>query len=245
MALDVDYLAEGLRVPLRAHEWRIPVDGSTLPQPEPPANERALALDGKDDCLTLASALLAVPDGPITVEGWFDARSFDKRVGFLNKTESAEFGLFLSGGVPSFSIHLGGKYVNVAREKVAVTTNAWHHVAGVYDGHEVRLYVDGERVAAKAGEGRRTLNDLPLMIGADVTKEARPESFFDGQIDEIRISKSARYASAFEPARRFATDADTLLLLHMDGTVGPWTYDASGRGVHPTLVGEPELVGAR
>lgn len=245
VALDVDYLAEGLRVPLRAHEWRILVDGRTLPQPTHPASERVLALDGKDDCLTISSGALGVPDGPLTVEGWFDARSFGKRVGFLNKTENAEFGLFLSNGVPGFTVHLDGRYVNATRDDAPVSANAWHHVAGVFDGNEVRLFVDGELVATKAGKGKRTQNELPLMIGADVTKEAKPDSFFDGRIDEIRISKTARYTAKFTPSRRFEPDADTLLLLHMDGEVGPWTYDASGRGVHATRIGEPELVEVR
>ncbi|MDZ4773272.1 MAG: LamG-like jellyroll fold domain-containing protein [Planctomycetota bacterium] len=242
VALDVDYLADGLRVPLRAQEWRIPVDGRTLPQPDPSTAERALELDGKRDCLMLASSLLGAADGPLTVEGWFNARSFKKRVGFLNKTENAEFGMFLSDGVPGFTIHLDGKYVNVSREKTSVSANAWHHVAGVFDGAEVRLYVDGELVASKAGKGKRKLNDLPLMIGADVTKEATPESFFDGRIDEIRISKSARYTENFTPQRRFDPDGDALLLLHMDAEVGPWAYDGSGRGHHVTRIGQPVLV---
>lgn len=245
IALDVDYLADGLRVPLRAEEWRIPVDGRTLPEPAPAAEERALELDGKRDCLTLASSLLGASDGPLTVEGWFNARSFKKRVGFLNKTENAEFGLFLSDGVPAFTIHLDGKYVNVSREKTQVSTNAWHHVAGVFDGAEVRLYVDGELTASKAGKGKRKLNDLPLMIGADVTKEATPDSFFDGRIDEIRVSKSARYTENFTPQRRFVPDADALLLLHMDAEIGPWTYDGSGRGKHVTRIGQPVLVDAK
>lgn len=242
LALDVDYLAGNLRIPLLPHAWPLPIDGRTLPQPAQPASERALELDGKHDCLSVASDALAVPDGPLTIEAWIDARTFKPRVGLLNKTESSEFGLFLSEGVPGFSMHLAGQYVNVKAEKQPISTNAWHHVAGVFDGNEVRLYVDGQVVARKAGKGKRTPNDLPLLVGADVTKEGKPESYFDGDVDEVRVSKSARYGDAFTPARRFATDADTLLLLHMDGAVGPWSYDASGRGVHATRVGEPRLV---
>lgn len=245
IALDVDYLAENGRIPLLPHAWPLPIDGRTLPQPPPPAVERTLELDGQHDCLTIASAMLAIPDGPLTVEGWIDAHSFAKRVGFVNKTESAEFGLFLSEGVPGFSIHLEGKYVNVKAEKQPLSTNAWHHVAGVFDGTEVRLYVDGQNVVTRPGKGKRTLNDLPLMVGADVTKEGKPESFFDGEIDEVRVSKVARYRDGFTPKRRFEADSDTLMLLHMDGEIGPWAYDASGRGAHATRIGHPKLVTSR
>ncbi|MBL8860208.1 MAG: metallophosphoesterase [Planctomycetes bacterium] len=242
LALAVDYLAEGLRVPLQPREWTIPIDGRTLPLPARPAEERALKLDGKRDCLTIASAALAIPDEPITVEAWFQARSFGKRVGLLNKTESSEFGIFLSNGQPGFSIHLEGKYVNAVHEKQTLSVNEWHHVAGVFDGAEVRFYVDGALAATRTAKGRRTCNTLPLMIGADVTKQASPESFFDGVIDEVRISSTARYTAAFTPQRRFEGDADTLLLLHMDGEVGPWSVDASGRGAHATRIGAPEFV---
>jgi len=242
--LDVDYLAEGLRVPLLPRSWRMPIDGKTLPVPTVPNDERVLALDGRRDCLSIASDVVQVPDGPLTVEGWVRARKFDARVGFVNKTESAEFGLFLSQGVPTFSVHLDGKYANAKAKDTTLSTGEWHHVAGVFDGATVRTFVDGRLVAEVPGKGKRTRNDLPLMIGADVDKEGRPDSLFDGWIDEVRVSKTARYSAPFTPRRRFDTDADTLMLLHMDGQLGPWALDASGRGVHPTRVGKPELVGA-
>lgn len=241
--VDVDYLAEGLRVPLLPRTWTMPVDGKTLPTPPVPGEERVLALDGKRDCLSIASDVLAVPDGPLTVEGWVRARKFDKRVGFLNKTENAEFGLFLSQGVPAFSVHLDGKYANAKAKDQPLSLDAWHHVAGVYDGASVKLFVDGQLAAEVAGKGKRTRNDLPLFIGADVDKEGRPDSLLDGWIDEVRLSKTARYSAPFTPTRRFEPDADTLLLLHMDGEIGPWELDASGRGAHPRRVGKPTLVG--
>ena len=42
--------------------------------------------------------------------------------------------------------------------------------------------------------------------------------YFSGYIDEIRISNTNRYSSTFTPASsQFTTDANTLLLEHMDG----------------------------
>lgn len=245
VTLSADYLAETMRVPLLDHEWTLPVDGRTLPAPPKPTTESVLVLDGAHDCLSVASDKLALPDGPLTVEGWFDADSWSSRVGFLNKTEGSEYGIFLSNGVPSFSLHLDGKYVNVPAGKQPISTHAWHHVAATFDGKNVRLFVDGELAAEKPGHGKRTPNDLALMIGADVTKEGGPESFFAGQIDEVRISKVARYSAAFTPARRFEADGDTILLLHMDGSIGPWAYDSSGRGVHAMRVGNAHFAPAQ
>jgi hypothetical protein len=41
----------------------------------------------------------------------------------------------------------------------------------------------------------------------------------NGHMDEIRVSNSARYTTTFTPSTTpFVNDANTLLLLHMDGT---------------------------
>jgi 3',5'-cyclic AMP phosphodiesterase CpdA len=241
VSLHVEYLAEALRIPLIDREWTLPVDARTLPAPSVPATEHVLALDGKGDCLLIPSEQLGLPDGPLTLEGWIEAKSFGTRVGFLNKTEVSELGIFVSNGIPSFSIHLEGRYVNVPAGETPMTTNAWHHVAATFDGAMVRIFVDGALAGEAPGRGRRTPNDLFMMVGADVTKENTPVSFFEGRIDEVRISKVARYTAAFTPQRRFEPDADTLVLLHMDGAIGPWAYDSSGRGAHATRLGDAKF----
>jgi hypothetical protein len=246
LALNVDYLGEGWRVPLPERRWTMPLALGSLPLPKRPAAERVLALDGKSDALTVESARLPLPDGPLTLEAWFRARSFGKRTGLVCKTESSDYGLFVSEGHPTFSLHLGGKYATVEDKGLAITTGAWHHLAGVFDGQEVRLYLDGALVDSARAAGKRDVNALPLVIGADVTKEGKTDSPFDGELDELRLSKSARYTGkSFEPARRLASDPDTLLWMPMDGALGPWIPDQSGHGAFATRVGTPRLVEAQ
>jgi hypothetical protein len=70
-----------------------------------------------------------------------------------------------------------------------------------------------------------------------VDKDGKPASTFDGELDEVRLSKVARYAGArFTPARRLGSDADTLLWLPMDGALGPWIPDHSGHAACGTRV---------
>jgi hypothetical protein len=98
----------------------------------------------------------------------------------------------------------------------------------------VRCYVDGRLVASTPAAGTRTTNALPLFVGADPNGRGEPVSFFTGRIDEVRISKIARYAgSSFAPPARHEPDADTLLLLHLDADCGPWTADSSPAAAHP------------
>ncbi len=241
-SVSVEYLGEGLRVPLPERKWTMPLDLAHLPLPTVPDGERALALDGVHDALLVAARDLVVPDGPFTVEGWLNAREFRKRQGFLCRTESSEFGIFVNEGAPEFSVHLDGHYTTAEAREPKLETGKWHHVAGVFDGSEVRIYVDGVVVARRKGSGKRATNDLPLVVGGDVGQGGVPNSFFSGEIDEVRVSSLARYTQdRFEPARRFESDADTLLLLHMDGTSGPWFPDSSTRAAHATSAGKPRI----
>jgi hypothetical protein len=185
-------------------------------------------------------AALALPDGPLTVEGGLRAREFRPRQGFVNKTEQGEFGLFVDEGRPSFTIFLGSDYVSARADRVVLEPGRWHHVAGQFDGAQVQLFVDGVLVATREGRGARRLLDLPLLVGADVSKDGSPNSCFPGEIDEVCVSTVARYdaSTRFEPDRRRARDTHTALLLHMDGMLGPWCPDDSGHGAHAARLGD-------
>ncbi len=171
-----------------------------------------------------------LPQGPFTLEAWVKSTSNEGSQGIVAKTQSSEYALFAHQGRPSFDVHLDGKYV-IARASNELPLNQWVHVAGVYDGQQVVLYVDGEQVAANMGSGVRTENQLPLMIAADPDGKGQATRPFVGMVDEVRLSLGARYSTDFQPRERFEPDADTVLLFHLDQTIGPYWIDHSPRGV--------------
>ena len=68
----------------------------------------------------------------------------------------------------------------------------------------------------------RSYADTAVAIGARYDVGA---FYTNGWIDEARISNVARYTSAFTaPSAAFSNDADTTLLLHMDGSDGSTTF---------------------
>lgn len=237
LLLDVEYLAAGRRFAIPQRRLPIALDPAGLPRAKPAATQAgaggALRLDGEGDAARVESAALDLPDGPLTVEGWFEARSFGERVGLICKTESSEYGLFANGGKVEFVVFLGQAYVIARGEEVVLEPGRWHHVAGVFDGAEVRAYVDGRLVARAAGAGKRRTNDLALHVGADVRRDGTAESFFDGRIDALRVSSRARYSGErFTPSRRLPIDEATELALDMEERLGPWLLDGSAHGRH-------------
>ncbi len=246
LVLQQDYLAEGFRYTIPETRTDVPIR-VLLPEPTAVASgpESALRLDG-GAWLAIDPARASPPAGAgqgLTLECWFNADAYAARTGLLAKTESSEYGIFVNNGVPSFSVHIGGQYLEI-KATGAVPAGSWHHVAGVYDGHEARLYLD-RRVAARGQrEGRRTTSGLPLLIGADVNSEGGPVSAFTGWIDGVRLSSTARYTTEFTPERRATPAPDDLLLLNFDSTHGIWTFDESAAHQHPRLRGSAAVLPA-
>lgn len=224
LALQRDYLdsAARVRLPEARHPLKIALVG---PAPEPAAPGHA-RLDGKSACLAIAGPGSRIPDGPFTVEGWLRPRNLKGRQPFLSKAQESEWGLFLADGKPRWTVHAGGRYATSLAEK-PISADSWHHLAGVFDGAELRLYVDGTLASSAPASGKRTLNPHPAYAGADPDGKGEPMDFFDGAVDEIRISSGARYQGpAFTPVRRPDPDEATLLLLHCDRDLGPWSPDS-------------------
>lgn len=239
LLMHADYLGPTLRVELPEQVLTVPVKFGNLPGDFFRGTEnRAVALDGKNACLSLTADQVDLPDGPFTIEGWLCADSYKGRRGFITKTENSEYGIFVSNGQPGFSVLLGSDYVSAEGKQGSLEAGKWTHLAGVYDGAEVRMYVDGRLIASTKGSGKRKRNRLPLYIGADVNRRGNPMSHVEGLIDEVRLSTVARYTGeSFDPPKRCVPDADTFFLFHFDQPLGPFAADHSAAGRHAHRVG--------
>lgn len=98
--------------------------------------------------------------------------------------------------------------------------DTWHHVAGTYDGTNLKLYLDGREVAAAQTEDGIISGPSQVGIGADLTYDAQnpnvPDTF-KGIIDQVRIYDRALAAEELEDSSR-KPDDNTLLWLDFNET---------------------------
>lgn len=243
--LEADYLEEGARTTLPPRRFPAQLRLGTLP-PEvfvAPPQEVALKSGGEKSGVRIESSHFDLPDGPFTLETWVRPEQVQPTAGLIAKTQGSEYGLLAENGVVSFLVHLSDRYASAsAREPLAL--NTWSHVAGVFDGHSVSLFINGTLVERTSAEGLRQRNDLPLYLGADPNQQGEPTRGLAGWVDEVRLSIGARYKDAFTPVRRHEPDDTTVLLFHLDRPIGDFIPDHGTARAHGRVTGGATLTTA-
>jgi hypothetical protein len=155
--------------------------------------------------------LVQVPDSKtlnptkgITVMAWgwlVDAAGGNRR--FLQKSTPGsdnQYRFLLEWGVFKFDAGPG-----VSPEEVTTgifSENEWHHVAGVYDGKEIALYIDGEKVAKLAASGEMIPSTGPLSLGAKWNDPGDPGDYWKGKIDELAVFNRGLTADEIKEAMK-------------------------------------------
>jgi hypothetical protein len=235
LGLEADLIKEDTRLRVPGREFTASMTLGEVPEDFfSAASDRAFSFQ-KNESVELAGIRIEhtayqLPQGPFTLEAWVKSTSNEGSQGIVAKTQSSEYALFAHQGRPSFDVHLSGSYVT-ARANTELPLNQWVHVAGVFDGQQVALFVDGQPVATNPGSGVRTENQLPLWIAADPDGKGVATRPFLGLVDDVRLSTGVRYAAPFQPTKQHTPDPETVLLFHMDQTIGPFWVDHGPRGV--------------
>ncbi len=93
----------------------------------------------------------------------------------------------------------------------------WVHVAATRTGGVARLFINGQLVDSSV-DADFALTPSTNAINFGARYWGSYDRHLVGELDEIRISNTARYTSSFSPSRsnQFSPDANTVLLLHLD-----------------------------
>ncbi|MDP6448140.1 MAG: hypothetical protein QF805_30385, partial [Pirellulaceae bacterium] len=172
---------------------------------------------------------------PITFEAIVSSLYRGSIMGDFN---GSGLGLSVANGYCSFHVNDGREgnsgYATIKATK-SIGRDKPVHVAGVFDGKELRLYVGGE---LQGGEtiGEFNKSKHPFMIGADPGGGGEPTKYLHGNIDKVRISTTVRFKQSFTPPTAFESDDQTLVLYRFSERDGDFVSDASGNGRHAHIV---------
>jgi hypothetical protein len=189
----------------------------------------------------------------ITVEAWIYATAWGVNAwsnSIVSKEDwaSGSRGFILrcgNGGRLSFNIGIGTSWQEVVTTTSVMNLNQWHHVAGTYNGSQLKIYVDGIEVGSFAITASITSSPYDLRIGESAYSQvsSRP---FSGRIDEVRL-----WNVVLTPAQIREYMCRNLTSAHPQyaNLKGHWrfdeggtsltTADASGNNNHGTLTGGP------
>jgi hypothetical protein len=153
---------------------------------------QAFSLDGFDDSVIIPHSEDLNPTGPFSVECWIAAADqyspdgyflvVDKSHGFIDYT-----GWVMQGnpdGTVGFGFGTGFGWAPGATTLTSVRDNQWHHLAGVFTGSAVELYLDGVLQGSLPESSLPAGNTRPVEIG-QAWGGGFPRRFFHGLIDEV------------------------------------------------------------
>jgi PKD repeat protein len=205
----------------------------------PPPGDYSLVLNGSTYMEVPSNDSLNIV-GPFTVEAWIKTNSATAQQGIVERYNTFgpatfdggfAFRLTSDGKLQLFTLQ-NGNVGDVITGNTTVTPGVWHHVAGVFDGAELRVYLDG------AVDGLKPSTFVPSAGTASLKVGARGDDGnykFIGLIDEVRLTAEVLYTTPFSP----------LLELPAIGgnSRGDWQFtnlsldDASGRENNGTVIG--------
>ncbi|MCL4176268.1 MAG: hypothetical protein KJ072_00765 [Verrucomicrobia bacterium] len=154
-------------------------------------HQGALELDGRHNWIECAESTdLDFRDG-LSISVWIKPRELPNG-GDTLVAKGEAWGLQRLKGTGELEFTLSGpQAANPARgnelrvvSKRPLTDLQWHHVAAVYDGKRIALYVDGVEEDSVKASGPIALNNLPLTLGGNAANRA---SRWHGSLDEVRL----------------------------------------------------------
>ncbi len=148
----------------------------------------SVSFDGVDDSVSVTSAALLNPGLSFTISGWVypNATASGILLAKWNTTGNArQYSLDLSSNKLRFQVSTNGQSgtIRSVTSSGNVTAGIWTHVAAVYAGDEMHVYIDGTKTSSTGLSTSSAFSSTPAL------RLARDEqgTFLNGFIDEVRL----------------------------------------------------------
>jgi hypothetical protein len=147
----------------------------------------SLKLNGTTDYVDCGNAASLNISDVITLSAWIKPATLANSAyqTFISKGDNAYVLAQSNTNLLQLSIYDTGAWYQA--NSVAVTTafnGSWHHVAGTFDGTEIRLYIDGKMASSALRVGAINIDTYVLSIGRNSQQASR---LFNGEMDDVRI----------------------------------------------------------
>jgi len=165
--------------------------------------------DGGLNLLSESGGCMSIPDDEslrpeqFTIEGWFYIPiGMDEHTGaIINKVLDVEYQsylLYVSNEFDEIGFLISTEENEfLVRFDTAPDDGEWHHIAGIYNGSEMKLYYDGVVRAEREVDEAVFYDDCELIIGSNDRDRIGDYQFY-GIIDEVRISDIERVFHSIE-----------------------------------------------
>ena len=177
----------------------------------------ALDSDGSNDYVNMGNVLNLT--SAISIETWVKTDGLGSRQTIAGKG-------YPSSGEPYYQYHVevrtGGEIyfplsLNGTRQttqtSATLTASQWHHIACVYNGSSIKVYIDGVEESSTNASGSISTYSSSFYIGAYSGHTSSNVGNFDGFIDEVRIWNDARTVAEIQEYmhKEVASDASGLV----------------------------------
>ena len=151
----------------------------------------ALDFDGIDDHIYFDNNY-GFTTGSYSIEVWVKPENVSGIQTILSKRDktnltSGGYDLIINNGAPTF--RWNGKNVTTSSK---LSTSRWYHIAVIFSGSTVSLYVDGIEVGNSSGSNPASIT-APFMMGAmyDSATPKTQKNYFSGWMEELRLWNTA------------------------------------------------------
>ena len=171
-----------------------------------------------------------------TVEAWINPDSLGQKMILGNTVNNFVFDL--RNGISLYVRDASGWGTSAQSGAGTIVTGEWQHVAGVFDGSTIKVYINGVLKATTSRPTTLVSGDFGLKIG---TYGAGGGWLYDGRIDEVRFYNYARTQkqiiedmNAGHPVGGSPVGSQVLYLKFDEG-YGSTAHDSSPQGNDGTL----------
>ncbi|MBN2133320.1 MAG: leucine-rich repeat domain-containing protein [Sedimentisphaerales bacterium] len=176
------------------------VYGEAVWQPTRGADGGALSFDGVDDYIDCGNGVCFDLTNALTVAAWIKTTASDNfQQSIVSKGDTA-WRIDRNGSIGTAEFACTGLEAPAGSlfGATEIPAGQWHHVAGVYDGERMYLYVDGVLDASQEAQGFINVNSDPVLIGC----------LWKGMIDDVRIYSEGLNASEIHDLTQTAEPPD-------------------------------------